>query len=77
MTNEIQTSPLAEEIKAELTALNAPHSVTLTNDGQTAIIQLPAHDVFESRWILQAFNTRTFRAQRRDRQIDQIEVKYR
>lgn len=58
----------------EITNLNC--TVKLLDCG-TVVIILPFSSAKESRWIMQAFNTSEFRAKRRDRSFQEIEVKLR
>jgi hypothetical protein len=69
---------LAAEIKAELDAGGANYPLTITNDGKTVIIEVPESETtFTARLVMQGFNTTRFRAQRVDRSLRRIEVKYR
>lgn len=72
------SSQLANEIKAELEACGDDYPLTITNNGKTVIIEIPeTESTFHARLVMQGFNTEKFRAQRVDRSLRRIEVKYR
>lgn len=72
------TNQLADEIRADLAETGDDFPLTIANDGNTVIIEVPETvSTFSARNIMQGFNTARFRAQRVDRSMRRIEVKYR
>lgn len=73
-----QVNQLAEEVRAELDACGDDYPLTITNGGQTVIIEVPeTESIFRAGNVVSGFNTAKFRAQRVDRSLRRIEVKYR
>lgn len=67
---------LAQEIKDELESCGDDYPLTITNN--TVIIEIPeTESTFHARLVMQGFNTEKFRAQRVDRSLRRVEVKYR
>jgi hypothetical protein len=70
---------LLQEIKQELQNIGygwEKYEVTEL-DCETVVIHLPSPNSLESRNVMQGFNTPVYRARRRPRSFQEIEVKYR
>ena len=68
---------LINEVEKELSQITDHKCALSVLPSGSILITLPVKSVFESRWIMQSFNTPRFRAQRRDRSLQEVEVKYR
>lgn len=71
------TNILAAEVQTELEACGDDYPLTIVNSN-LVIIEIPeTENTFHARLVMQGFNTEKFRAQRVDRSLRRVEVKYR